>query len=104
MSFTSRGVASASSQSVIGGAGSWCGALGRRSREGSGEREAGALRPERPACPARRTWSYRYDTRTGPMAKRRRTLPAAEFEARCLAILDEVDATGEEVTITKHGR
>ena len=38
------------------------------------------------------------------MAKRRRTLPAAEFKARCLAIMDEVEATGEEVTITKHGR
>ena len=38
------------------------------------------------------------------MAKRARVLPAAEFKARCLALMDEVEATGEEVTITKHGR
>jgi prevent-host-death family protein len=38
------------------------------------------------------------------MAKRKHLLPAAEFKARCLAVMDEVEATGEEVTITKHGR
>ena len=36
--------------------------------------------------------------------KRTRVLPAAEFKARCLAVMDEVEATGHEVTITKHGR
>jgi prevent-host-death family protein len=38
------------------------------------------------------------------MAKRRHILPAAEFKARCLAVMDEVEATGHEVVITKHGR
>ena len=38
------------------------------------------------------------------MTKRKHVLPAAEFKARCLAVMDEVEATGEEVTITKHGR
>lgn len=38
------------------------------------------------------------------MAKRDYTMPASEFKARCLTIMDEVEATGHEVTITKHGR
>lgn len=29
---------------------------------------------------------------------------AAEFKARCLQIMDQVNETGAEVTITKHGR
>lgn len=29
---------------------------------------------------------------------------AAEFKAKCLAILDEVQATGESITITKRGK
>jgi prevent-host-death family protein len=33
-----------------------------------------------------------------------RTVPASEFKAKCLAILDEVATTGEEIVITKHGR
>lgn len=33
-----------------------------------------------------------------------RTINASEFKAKCLAILDEVAATGEEVTITKRGQ
>jgi len=33
-----------------------------------------------------------------------RTLAATEFKARCLAALDEVARTGEEVTITKRGK
>jgi prevent-host-death family protein len=33
-----------------------------------------------------------------------RTIPAGEFKAKCLAILDEVNATGEPVLITKRGR
>ena len=32
------------------------------------------------------------------------TLAATEFKARCLAVLDRVCRTGEEVTITKRGR
>lgn len=37
-------------------------------------------------------------------SKGKRTLPASEFKARCLRILDEVDAEGHEYLITKHGR
>ena len=29
---------------------------------------------------------------------------AAEFKANCLRILDEVERSGEAVTVTKHGR
>lgn len=33
-----------------------------------------------------------------------RTIPAGEFKAKCLALMDEIEATGEEVVITKRGR
>lgn len=33
-----------------------------------------------------------------------RMIGAAEFKAKCLHILDEVERTGEPVTITKRGR
>jgi prevent-host-death family protein len=33
-----------------------------------------------------------------------RSIKASEFKAKCLGILDEVDRTGEAVTITKRGR
>jgi len=33
-----------------------------------------------------------------------KTVNASEFKAKCLAILDEVAATGEHVTILKHGQ
>jgi prevent-host-death family protein len=33
-----------------------------------------------------------------------RTISATEFKAKCLAILDEVERTGEGVTILKRGR
>lgn len=32
------------------------------------------------------------------------TIPAGEFKARCLQLLDEVAASGEPLTITKRGR
>ncbi|HEX7705870.1 MAG TPA: type II toxin-antitoxin system Phd/YefM family antitoxin [Thermoanaerobaculia bacterium] len=31
-------------------------------------------------------------------------IPASEFKARCLALIDEVNETGEPITITKRGR
>jgi prevent-host-death family protein len=31
-----------------------------------------------------------------------RTIAASEFKARCLEIMDEVERTGAEITITKH--
>lgn len=40
-------------------------------------------------------WSY--------MAEER-LMKASEFKARCLAVLDDVQDSGREVTITKHGR
>lgn len=33
-----------------------------------------------------------------------RTVSASQFKAQCLAMLDEVAATGEEITVTKRGR
>ena len=33
-----------------------------------------------------------------------RSLKASEFKAKCLAVLDDVDRTGESVTILKRGR
>lgn len=32
-----------------------------------------------------------------------RTMPAGEFKQRCLALLDEVGASGESIVITKRG-
>ncbi len=37
-------------------------------------------------------------------ATRVRTIPAGEFKARCLRIMDEVKARHEEVVITKYGK
>jgi prevent-host-death family protein len=34
----------------------------------------------------------------------RRTISAADFKARCLALLDQVDASGDEIVVTKRGR
>ncbi len=33
-----------------------------------------------------------------------RTIPAGEFKAKCLQIMDEVGTTGEPVIVTKRGR
>lgn len=33
-----------------------------------------------------------------------RTIPAGEFRARCLALVDEVNETGEEIIITRRGK
>jgi prevent-host-death family protein len=33
-----------------------------------------------------------------------RTVSASQFKAKCLGMLDEVAATGEEIVITKRGR
>jgi prevent-host-death family protein len=33
-----------------------------------------------------------------------KTVPAGEFKARCLALMDEVKATGEPILITKRGK
>jgi prevent-host-death family protein len=33
-----------------------------------------------------------------------RTISAGEFKNRCLALMDEVNETGEEIVITKYGR
>lgn len=32
------------------------------------------------------------------------TIPAGRFKAQCLALLDEVAATGRQIVVTKHGR
>lgn len=33
-----------------------------------------------------------------------RTIPAARFRNQCLKLLDEVQATGDTLVVTKHGR
>lgn len=33
-----------------------------------------------------------------------RSIPAGQFKARCLALLDEVASTGEQLVITKRGK
>lgn len=33
-----------------------------------------------------------------------RRMPAGEFKAKCLAVIDEVTATGEPVLVTKRGK
>jgi prevent-host-death family protein len=45
---------------------------------------------------------YDYGNMTMVMAIR--TVSASHFKAQCLAMLDEVAATGEEIVITKRGR
>ena len=37
------------------------------------------------------------------MAKTRK-IPAGEFKARCLKLMDEVNDTGEELVVTKRGK
>ena len=32
------------------------------------------------------------------------TIEASEFKAKCLAIMDEINETGEEVIVTRNGR
>ena len=36
--------------------------------------------------------------------KKSRQIPAGEFKAKCLKLMDEVAATGEELIITKRGK
>lgn len=38
------------------------------------------------------------------MAKKQTTIPAARFKAQCLALLDRVGRTHEELVVTKRGR
>ena len=33
-----------------------------------------------------------------------RTVPAGEFKAKCLKLMDEVNKTGEEIVVTKRGK
>jgi prevent-host-death family protein len=39
-----------------------------------------------------------------PEAPGRREIPAGQFKARCLALMDRVRERGEEYVITKHGK
>ena len=47
---------------------------------------------------------YSHMTMDIPGAGRNMTIPAGEFKARCLKLLDVVNQTRVEVTITKRGR
>lgn len=38
------------------------------------------------------------------MIRAQREIPAGEFKAKCLALLDEVRDSGEEIVVTKRGK
>lgn len=38
------------------------------------------------------------------VTKKVRTIPAGEFKAKCLKLIDEVAETGEEIVVTKRGK
>ncbi len=40
----------------------------------------------------------------GHIMVKSREIPAGEFKAKCLKLMDDVAATGEELIITKHGK
>jgi len=42
--------------------------------------------------------------RARPPELKVRTISAARFKAQCLALMDEVDRTGEEIVVTKRNR
>ena len=44
------------------------------------------------------------DHRLMTMSKKAPRVPAGEFKSRCLALLDEVAATGREIVVTKRGK
>ena len=40
----------------------------------------------------------------GHIMAKTREIPAGEFKARCLKLMDEVNETGEELVVTKRGK
>ena len=44
------------------------------------------------------------DTSSNKVAGHARTIKASEFKAKCLKLMDEVAASGEEIVITKNGQ
>ncbi|MSP63154.1 MAG: type II toxin-antitoxin system Phd/YefM family antitoxin [Myxococcales bacterium] len=38
------------------------------------------------------------------MVRRARVIPAGEFKAKCLALLDDVAATGQPIVVSKRGK
>jgi len=55
------------------------------------------LPPELHSC-------YGHIVMTMVKSKRLKTIPAGVFKAKCLAIMDEVQAKSQPVIITKHGK
>ena len=43
-------------------------------------------------------------TRESPGGGETRTMKASEFKAKCLALMDEIAESGEEIVITKRGK
>ena len=43
-------------------------------------------------------------TRESPSGGEKRTMKASEFKAKCLALMDEIAESGEEIVITKRGK
>lgn len=66
----------------------------------------GGRAPENPRLPQEGA-DYSHDhsqhTEGATMEDGRRTIKASEFKAKCLKLMDEVAATGEEIVITKNG-
>ena len=52
----------------------------------------------------KRTVSQKSSARKTHPAMRPREIPAGEFKAKCLAIIDQVNKSGQEVIITKRGK
>ncbi len=48
--------------------------------------------------------NWRRDHILVTMVMKDRTVPAGEFKAKCLALLDEVAATGQTILVSKRGR
>jgi prevent-host-death family protein len=57
----------------------------------------------RTEAPTRLTYS-RNDHSIMTMTTKKRRIPAGKFKAKCLALLDEVAATGVSLVITKRGK
>jgi prevent-host-death family protein len=54
---------------------------------------------------ALRLWSCYYDhTRIFGRMRLMKEMPAGQFKSQCLAIMDQVQESGEPVLITKHGK
>ena len=59
--------------------------------------------PRLPPCATATIFEWSY-TLLMNRSRTPRTISATEFKAHCLALMDEVQRTGEELIVTKHGK